>query len=179
MKKLFSLLLLTATLTSFGQEKSKVPLKDRLVFSGDVALSFSNFGSTLGANPTVGYRVNDWLTSGIGAHYYYFSNSFSNTSLYGSQIFTRAEVFDGAFVITELQQTNTEVYRVVQPTNPNDPVTFSAERQWIPQWYVGGGYYQNVGGNIRIGGSILFDIIDDIDSPWSNPQLRGGVIIGI
>ncbi|MGB0422855.1 MAG: hypothetical protein ACPGED_00970, partial [Flavobacteriales bacterium] len=104
MKKLFTLVLLLACLSSFAQEsskKAKVPFKDRLVFSGDIALNFSNFGSIIGANPTVGYRVNDWLTSGIGAHYYYFSNSFSNTSLYGGQIFTRAEVFEGAFVITE------------------------------------------------------------------------------
>lgn len=174
MKKILVLVFLMASMASFGQKKDKTPFRDRLVFSGDIALSFSNFGSILGANPTVGYRVNDWLTSGLGVHYYYFSNNGFSNNLYGGQLFTRAEIFDGAFLITELQQTNTRV-RIFDTQNEE----FITERRWVPQWYVGGGYYQNLGGNVRIGGSILIDLIDDLYSPWDNPQIRGGIIIGI
>lgn len=179
MRKAFTLLAcLVLTVGAFSQQstqtaKPKVPFKDRLVFSGDIALQFGTF-TFVGANPSVGYKWNDWFVTGVGAHYYFISNGASSDRLYGGQVFARARIFDGAFLMTEFQQTNTWGLK-------NDPRFEEPEfgYLWVPQWYVGAGYFQNVGGAVSIGGSILFDLIDDPNSPWQNPQIRGGVIIGL
>ena len=170
-------LLVFSCMIGLGQQNEKpkkktVPFKDRLVYSGDISLQFGNF-TFIGANPNVGYRWNDWFVTGVGVHYYYISTRFFNDNLYGGQVFARARVFEGAFLMTELQTTNTlESVRFLEPGA-------EAGRVWVPQWYLGAGYFYNIGESVNIGGSVLFDLIDDPNSPWQNPQIRGGVIIGL
>ncbi|NQX91428.1 MAG: hypothetical protein HRT74_04705 [Flavobacteriales bacterium] len=148
--------------------------RERLVFSGDVALQFGTF-TFIGASPSVGYRVNNWLTAGVGAHYYYSEGFGLNNRIWGGQAFARARIFDGAFLMTEFHQTNT--WKLLNTPSSTEEPQFGYG--WVPLWYVGGGYFYNAGGGLRIGGSILFDVIDDPNSPWQNPLIRGGVIWGI
>ena len=178
MKKAFLLLFfIIATLSAFSQQMRqnidpKVPFKDRLVFSGDIALQFGTF-TFIGANPSLGYRWNDWLVTGLGAHYYFMSNGAGNDRLYGGQIFARAKIYEGALLMTEFQQTNT--WGLKNYRSFKEP---EFGYLWVPQWYIGAGYFQNIGNNVSVGGCILFDLIDDPNSPWQNPQIRGGLIIG-
>jgi len=46
-------------------------------------------------------------------------------------------------------------------------------------WLVGGGYYTRLGGRSRVGATVLFDVIEDRDSFYNNPIIRGGVLFGL
>lgn len=162
---------------SFGQSQgSKPAFKDRLVFGGDFALAFGN-STLIGLSPQVGYRITDKWIAGVGASYYYFSFNAPgyekySTSMYGGNLFTRYHIFDQLFVHTELQGINVEYYDI-------GPTSYELTRGWVPQWYVGGGYYARVGGSAYLGATILFDLIDDPRSPWQNPMIRVGGFVGI
>jgi len=48
----------------------------------------------------------------------------------------------------------------------------------FPIWMVGGGYSSPPGSGLGFQLLILWDVIGDINSPYSNPIIRGGVSVG-
>lgn len=182
MKKLILILFAVCTgITGIAQRPSdstgKQPFKDRLFFGGDIGLSFGTI-TVVGASPFVGYRITDAWSAGLGATYYYFAQNIQgfgrySTSIYGGNVFSRYLITQEVFLHSEFQLINTEVYRTLSTTE------LSQSRRTIPQWYIGGGYRQRVGGNTFIMLTVLYDVLDDPDSPYSNPIFRGGVVVGM
>ena len=162
----------TQTQREKSDNRNTKKLGDRLVYTGNVSLVFGN-QTFVGADPGIGYKVNDWLVTGFGAHYYYISFNNYNNRIYGGQLFTQARVYDGVVLLSTFQMSNTLIYRQVAQ---ND---FRQDRDvWVPQWFVGAGYFPKVGDRLRFGGSIMFDLIQDPNSPWPNPNYSAGVIYG-
>ena len=52
-------------------------------------------------------------------------------------------------------------------------------RNSVPYLWLGGGYSQRLSDKASIFVTILYDVIDDIESRISNPQIRGGIAVGI
>ena len=156
-------------------KKDPRPLKDRLWFGGGVVLMFGTV-TNLGVAPVVGYKIDQqgkW-SAGIGANYYYFSDSryvpAYESSNYGGSLFTRYRIIPQAYLHAEYNAQNYELY------NPfSDIVT----REWVPFLLVGGGVAQPVGGGAFITFQILWDVILDERSPdGGQPWITGGVGIG-
>lgn len=100
MKNVFAALLLcTATLVVSAQseidteEKTGGFKKEYLFTGGTVNLSFSNFGTVLGASPQLGYSLAKWLDAGILLGYTYSSQRDDLNNKYRQTIIT-----PGAFV---------------------------------------------------------------------------------
>ena len=47
-------------------------------------------------------------------------------------------------------------------------------RQWINSLFIGGGYYQDIGGRAYTSIAILFNVLETPDSPYVNPIIRIG-----
>lgn len=144
----------------------KIPFNERLVFGG-------NFGGYFGAvsyvqiNPMVGVKMNKWWINGVGLNYIYSGGSGIRQHVYGASVWSRAYAFKSVFVHTEYEQ----LLRTASDRFGNN------YRANVPVWLVGGGYQNNTG---RLGLSILilYDLIQDSNSPYTMPIFRIGGLIG-
>lgn len=177
--------LVAAVLELFAQVQQQpqgLSKGERWVFGGNIALGFGNTYTVIGASPTVGYRFTERFTAGAGAIYFYqrWSSAFGgsrSTSIYGPQAFARFQVAqnlfsegDRLFAQTDYYLVNTETYSVVNER---------FERLWIQQWFVGGGYYLQIGSRMFAGIMVMWDVIADRRAPFPNPMIRGGVSFGL
>lgn len=156
--------------------------QNRWVFGGNVALSFGSNFTVIGAAPTVGYRFTERLTAGAGALYFYqagqtFGGQRFDFSIYGPQAFARYVV--GQSVISEGDRLAFQSDAYLVNTEVYDPFADTFGRDWIPQLFVGGGYFTPVGGRTFMGLMVMWDVIQDRNAPFANPMIRGGVSIGI
>ena len=147
------------------ETQPKQPFRDRLVFGG-------NFGGAFGAttffqvNPMIGYRTNDWWVNGIGLNYFYVSQGGTSQSNYGASVWSRAYVVKTIIAHTEFEMLRREAsdrYGNMASVN-------------VPVWLVGAGY--NSGGRIGFSAMIMYDLIQDPNSPYSNPIFRVGGLFG-
>jgi len=172
---LFALLAIGGYCQSASDAKPKDRrIWDRIFIGGDVSLTFGSV-TVIGATPTVGYMITNKWSAGIGATYLYFSQNIQgfgryNTSIYGGNVFSRYLITDQIFAQSEYHVLNVDAYDFEQD---------DFARKNIPIWYVGGGYRASVGSNTFVMIMVLFDLIEDLNSPYSNPQIRGGISIGL
>lgn len=136
--------------------------KDKMVYGGNVGLSFSNFGTYAMAQPMVGYRVLPHTILGVGATYIYFSRNLTATQklvthTYGPLVFAQQEILQKFIAHAEYQNINYQYFRT--PT--------ISERVWLSQFFVGGGYGSN-GAQILLLYDLNFNSQTAIyrDSPW-------------
>ncbi len=157
---------------STGTKKSTFDLENRLYLGGNITLNFGTF-TVLGANPSLGLRVTDNFSVGLGATYmYYRQQGYSAQSFYGGNVFLKQILFDVAFLQTEYHLMNVEAFG-------SGPDYHAGDRILIPIWYVGGGYRQHLGENTYASIKILFDLIDHQESRFQNPYISGGISIGL
>lgn len=171
---LLSLSLPIASMAQVDDDDRPRSFGDRLFLGGNFGLAFGNT-TLIDISPLLGYRVNDKFAVGAGVVYnYYRFNAFGftySTHIVGPQAFARHMIFDQAFLQTEYQYLRTDVI---------DPLTFEPSRGWVPVWYVGGGYRQQLGGNSFLIASLLYDVIDDPNSPYASRFMpRFGVVLGL
>ncbi len=176
------LLILSVSIGSFAQKtvddyatdnrksdpkvKPKVPFKDRLVFGGNLGGYFGNT-TFVQINPMVGYKTTSWWVNGIGVNYMYQSSANYSRSIYGASVWSRAYAFRSLFVQTEFEMLS------LTAKNPRNE-EYHAN---VPVWFVGGGY-QSTGGGLGLSVMILYDLIQDQNSPYSTPVFRIGGLFG-
>lgn len=188
MKSLFQLglifsALLLFTVSSNAQEKDKKEKKktevegERWVFGGNVSAVFGTV-TFVGANPSIGYRLTNRITAGAGGLYYYWNQvGFSGTSVYGPTSFLRFNIAqdllssgDRLFAQTDYHVLNTRVY---------NPIEDRLSREWVQQFFVGGGYYMQIGQNVFAGITVQVDLIQDPNSFFQSPFIGGGISVGL
>lgn len=139
--------------------------KDRLVFGGNLGGAIGTY-SYFQVNPMVGYKLTDWWVSGVGFNYIYSGSRGYSQHIYGPSVWSRAYMFENILVHTEFE------YLTMNFQTPHgDGYTNNA-----PVWLVGAGYQNS--GPVRFGILVLFDLIQDPRSPYSNPIFRVGGLIG-
>ena len=144
---------------------AKTPLRNRLVFGGNVGGFFGN-PTYLMANPLVGYKTTDWWVNGVGLNLTYISSNGYKETIYGASLWSRAYIVKTIIAHTELELLRREA---------SDQFGNTAEVT-VPVWLVGAGY--NSGGRIGFSAMILYDLIQDPNSPYSNPVFRVGGLFG-
>jgi len=157
--------------------KQKPPFSSRLAFGGYLGLSFGDI-TYVEIAPLVGYRVTDNFTAGLGLRYIYYKDNFYNyeSNIYGGTIFGRYNIFRGLFVEADFEANNLEALTVVDPINQ----VYTLDRQWIPSLLLGGGYSSAIGNSAGFYISILYDVIQDPNSPYyRQPIIRAGVGVGL
>ena len=190
MRLLLFLLICTTGLTSLAQDKEAsnslegVPFSQRLYTGGDLGFSFGNI-TFVNINPIVGYRIDKKWSAGISAKYIYYRERFPeynweySNSMYGGSIFTRYLIGNSFLAHAEFEAVNAEVREFLSTT---------LTRKWVPIGLLGAGYRQGLG-NTYLQVLVLYDAINDRNSPYRNEYLfgptniplilRAGFIIGL
>lgn len=176
MKKILLIAFITlCCLKNFAQSDSTkvqtTPLSERMFFGGDLGLLFGN-RTLIDISPIVGIKINSQISIGGGPIFQYYSfrsqsEDFSTTT-YGGRVLGRYYIGETFFAHAEFQTISLEHYNNFR----NQLV-----RSTVPIALLGGGYLQNLGGDVYLNIQILIDVIEDTYSPYINPIIRGGIIV--
>ncbi|MBK6965363.1 MAG: hypothetical protein IPH20_15915 [Bacteroidales bacterium] len=161
-----------------GPEKRFV---DKLFFGGGLGLQFGTI-TLIDISPVVGYRVTEKLETGIGLTYkYYKYNDYYNlgsdlkTNIIGGSIFARYHILENLFAHVEYESLRyhyDEYYSTGSyPVNDQRTAVYNSI-------FVGGGYRQRISSGSYFFLMALWNLNDSAYSPYSNPVLRMGVMIG-
>ena len=166
---------LGTSMTLQGQSeppKVKKPFKERLVFGGGATVNFYNGQTILGLSPIVGYKVTQRYIAGLGLSYLYISADQYRANNYAASVFNRFSVIEEIFLHAEFEYGTSRI--TIDRLNGEEK--FSVE---YPALLVGGGYRQSGGGNIGISFTVLYDILQDRNSPYQQGLIyRGGIFVG-
>jgi len=192
MKHLFLVLIFTFASLSIAREiDSTIVQKDSIIveeekqpetsptsnsvskwyYGGTVGFNFWSDYFYLSLNPLVGYKVSPKFSVGGKLMYAYINDQryepFELTSHnYGAGIFARFRPIYQIYLHAEFDYASYEDYTLYTPI-VGEPYTES-ERNWVPFLLVGGGFVQRVGSNAAVYVEVLFDVIQDENSPYED-----------
>jgi hypothetical protein len=140
-------------------------------YGGTVGFNFWSDYFYLSLNPLVGYQISPKFSVGGKLMYSYINDQryepFELTSHnYGAGIFARFRPIYQIYLHAEFDYASYEDYTLYTPI-VGEPYTES-ERNWVPFLLVGGGFVQRVGSNAAVYVEVLFDVIQDENSPYED-----------
>jgi hypothetical protein len=196
MKQFVVLILLICSSISFAQVTDSVKTEEnktevskntntgvsKWYYGGNIGFSFWGDYFYLGVYPLVGYKVTPQLSLGAKIGYAYISDNRYDpfpalkTSNYGASVFTRYRIIPQLYAHAEFaywSYENITSFNTVQNT-------YNTERFWVPYLLLGGGFSQNIGPNVWAFAEVLFDVINDENSPYKSgdPFISVGVGVG-
>ncbi|NPA67966.1 MAG: hypothetical protein GXO50_05090 [Chlorobi bacterium] len=162
-------------LVSFSQEydpytyqdiKPKSTLKDKIFFGGGFGLQLGSV-TNITVMPEVGYRFTDKFTAGTGLYYMYTSISAYNYSdnVYGGKIFSRYYVVPDFFIAGEYESLNIADYDLYTGY-------YTGGRIWVQGLLLGGGWRQKIGEHFAILTTLMYNVLEDDKTPYSNPVFK-------
>lgn len=170
----------TAAPASAPQAQTEKPKKEssfklsKVIIGGSLGFSFGSV-TTVRINPLLGYKLTPKLSAGLTGLYEYSSYNYNNYgrqnySNYGGSLYSRFRFIPAAYVHAEFSYINYEFSG------------FNNEkyRQGVPFIFLGGGFTKRLSRNTYAYGQILFDVLQDSNSPYSqwNPFYSVGVSVG-
>ncbi|NPD85975.1 hypothetical protein HNS38_14475 [Lentimicrobium sp. L6] len=155
------------------KEKSSFKM-NKVIIGGSLGFSFGSVTSVR-INPLLGYKLTPKLTTGVTGLYEYNSYDYygygrQSYSNYGGSVFSRFRFVPMAYLHAEFSYINYELSRLNN----------EKYRQGVPFIFLGGGFAQRIGRNTFAYGQILFDVLQDRNSPYSDwaPFYSVGVSVG-
>ena len=150
-------------------------------YGGTVGFNFWGDYFYLSVNPLVGYQVSPKFSVGGKIQYAYINDQrYAGLELtshnYGAGIFTRYRPIYQIYLHAEFDYASYEDYTIYDPL-VGDPYAES-ERNWVPFLLLGGGLVQRVGPNAAVYVEVLFDVLQNENSPYGwDPiiSIGGGV----
>jgi cytochrome c1 len=153
-------------------QSSKPPLRDRIYFGGSVVFSIGGDVSTIGVYPMIAYKLRPKWSVGLEAGYEHvtFDDFDQSADNYGGSLFTRYRVIPRMYLHAEYQMINYEVF-----TSPT-----TSDREWVPFLLLGGGLSTMMRANTWAYVEVLFDVLQDGNSPYDDwePFVSVGVGVG-
>ena len=154
-------------------KKQQPPLYKRVYVGGYATLTVGSY-TRIGLYPLIGYKIKPKLSAGLKFGYEYVSDrrwsTNYQTSNYGGSVFARYRVIPRLYAHVEYEMINYELYNFDGTSN----------REWVPFFYVGGGYSQPIGRHVWLTAQVLFDVLQDERSPYNrwDPVFSVGVAAG-
>jgi hypothetical protein len=154
--------------------KAKPNNQQKFFYGGNLGLSFGNY-TMVGIYPLVGYNLTPKFSVGVKFLYQYISDKrYEETytsSNYGGSLFARFRIIPQIYLHAEYSQMSYELY------NSQGEST----RTSIPFVFVGAGYRQSLGGAVWLNAQVLFDVLQDSNSPYSSwePFISLGFGVGL
>ena len=166
------------------EQKEKARFSERLVFGGDIGLSFGTI-TYIKLAPVIGYRLTSRLTAGLGPIYIYerYKNINFETSTYGGKAVASFTIFQGSEKSTFLGigdvvfHVENEVVNVEPLYERNNGYVINyyfGNRLWIDNLLIGGGLMQSISGKFSISMFIMWDVTQNDFSPYTNPIFKFG-----
>ena len=154
--------------------------QSKVYYGGNVGFRFWNNYFYLGVYPLVGYKITPKFSVGGKLGYAYISDSrydpSFNSSNYGGSVFTRYRIIPQIYAQAEF------VYFSYEGITSYNAVSnsYNTERVWVPFLLLGGGVSQMVGPNVWVFAEVLFDVINDPNSPYKSgdPFVSFGAGVG-
>ena len=150
--------------------------KENLFTGGNITVAFFNGGSVLGANPMLGYKLNDYFDAGVvlnfaftGQRDYAYANDKMRQFVYGPGVFIRAYPVPFLFAQAQLEQ-NFTTQRYIAPDNSKSTATVNSPSLLLGAGYAGG---RAKGGTSFYYMSILFDVLNRFNSPYIRRTVSG------
>lgn len=157
-----------------AQQSSKPSFKDKLYTGGHFGLTFGNYTNII-VSPMVGARLNDRVYAGLGIEYQYTKDKTVSPAFtynqYGGRLFAQYNVIPQLFAHAELAGMSMERYNLIR----------EKERNFVPFLFVGGGYRQRISERSFVSFRVLFDVLQDKNSPYKawDPVYSIGFGVGI
>ena len=147
------------------------PLSERVYYGGSVILSFGDV-TRIGIYPMVAYKFSPKLSLGVEVGYEWlkFDNFDETANNYGGSVFANYRLVPQLYAHAEYQMINYEIFTSAT----------TSDRDWVPFFLVGGGFSQKMGANTWAYFEVLFDILNDDNSPYKDgePIMSVGVGVG-
>ena len=191
---------------SDGQVKQKRPFSERIFFGGALGFSIGSYSSLIDVSPIVGYAVTNEFVAGIGLTYKYyrykdyyalvddnggivslhdFKTNMYGVSFWGRYFLTKTEipVIENIFLHAEVEPLMfVNQYKYDPDGNYrdvyNNRYVNEDERINVTGIFLGGGLRQMIGGRSYMYLELLWNVNDELYSPYSNPRIRIGIAAG-
>jgi hypothetical protein len=141
----------------------------RFYFGGSIGLLLSNDFTRVSVQPMAGYKLTPKASIGSRVGYEYLKDNRTDRDFeshsYGASVFTRYMVMRQAYAHAEFQYTSYDL---------------GTYRAWVPFLLLGGGYAQRLSPKSQLMVEMLFDVLQDPDSPYDSgePVVNVGVGVG-
>ena len=153
--------------------KQSAPGPSKVYYGGIVGLSFGDY-FRISFAPYVGYKVTPKVSVGGKIGYEYIEDKRYDEKLisnnYGGSVFTRYHVVPKLYAHGEFAYLSYK-YKISN---------LESEREWVPFLLLGGGLVQPTGGRTSLFVEVLWDVLQDANSPYdsSTPFISIGVGVG-
>jgi hypothetical protein len=169
----------TVYLPSSGQESKETQQSgqaknDKVYFGGYANLSFGKY-TVIGFEPLIAYKLFPRFSIGGKFSYQYAKNkNYSPAregSNYGISVFTRLRIARRFYAHVEFSEMNYKIY---------DALGEDSRREWISFLYIGGGFSQPISKRTSLNAEVLWDVLQDDDSPYKTvePFFNVGIVVG-
>lgn len=167
-----------------SREKSR--FTDKLVYGGSFGLQFGSL-TLIDLSPVIGYRVTEKFETGVGFTYKYYKykdywydyttgQSFDlKSNITGGSVYARYHILENVFAHAEFEQLR---YRYTNYYSSGAGIEKDKLVADISSVLIGGGYRQRISQNSYFYIMGLWNLTEDAMSPYNNPVLRMGVILG-
>jgi hypothetical protein len=149
------------------------PAPSKIYYGGYVNLSFGTY-SSIGVEPMIAFKITPVLSTGTKLSYEYLRYKEGayvyEESNYGYSLFSRLRVTPQFYAHAEFSSHNYKFYNDLQ----------ESERKWVPFLLLGAGYSVPVSYNTWFTTQVLFDVIQNENSPYKSwePFLSLGFGVG-
>lgn len=166
---------LNAQTNHSNEELKNMTFGQRLYYGGGLGATFGTITSVQ-VSPRIGYRIMHRWSAGVGVHYqYYKDNRFPSfdTHIYGGNLHTRVYIWDNIYAQSEFEVLSLETQDYL-----GYGAEYSITRRNIPALFIGAGYFMPIGQRSGIGITFLYDLLQDIYSPYpQNFVFRIGIAL--
>lgn len=140
----------------------KIEKVSKFYYGGFFNLTFGSY-TAIGVEPMIAYKMTPKLSAGAILTYEYISDNRNpgykyNESNYGASIFGRYRVIPQLYFHTEFSEMN------YTTSNSNHSNT----SYWVPFLFLGGGFSQQISETTWMNTQIVFDVIQNENSPYSD-----------
>jgi hypothetical protein len=149
------------------------PTQRNVFFGGTIGLSFGSY-FRVSVQPMVGYNFSKMFSGGLKLGYEYIKDSRYTPAVtwnnYGASVFGRFRFIPQAYLHAEFAYAN----------YGKKTEKVESERFWVPFLYLGAGFYHPVSPKTALFVEVLFDVLQDANSPYSpwTPMISVGVVAG-
>jgi len=156
------------------QEKEKAKkVENPVYYGGTLGLSFGNY-FRISVVPMVGYKLSRDASVGFKVGYAYTEDKRYDEKItshnYGGSVFTRYRVHPKLYAHAEFAYWSYK-YQIS---------SFETDRTWVPFLLLGGGFIQPISSSSVFIVEVLFDVLQDDNSPYEDwsPWISVGVGVG-
>ena len=140
----------------------KAVKESKFYYGGYLNLTFGSY-TAIGIEPLIAYKITSKLSTGAILTYEYISDNTNpgytyNSSNYGGSIFSRYRIIPQVYFHAEFSE---------MKYDSNNSNGYNS-RYWVPFLFLGGGYSQQLSQNTWMNTQIVFDVIQNENSPYAH-----------